>query len=120
MFDGKTQVDLLLDHVPELTFQPDIGNAFIGGQTDTIAFLKHYGDRISCLHVKDVCTDYQERERGKGSCATGTGVVDVKGAVAYALDLGVEDFLIEQEGVDGDAAVEDVLARSHDFVRALL
>lgn len=118
--DGRTQVDLLLEHVPELSFQPDIGNAFIGGQTDALAFLKHYGSRISCLHVKDVRPDYRERDRGKGACATGAGVVDVEGAVAYALDLGVEHFLIEQEGIDDDQQVEEILQQSHDVVRALL
>lgn len=120
MFDGKTQVDLLLEHVPELTFQPDIGNAFIGGQTDTVAFLEHYGSRITCLHVKDVRKDHGELERGKASCATGDGLVDVAGAVELARTLGVEDFIIEQEGVDGDAEIEAVLRRSFEFLRALL
>jgi sugar phosphate isomerase/epimerase len=119
-FDGKTQVDLLLEHVPELSFQPDIGNAFVGGQTDTLAFLRHYGQRISCLHVKDIRKDYREVERGKGSCATGAGVLDIAGAVAYARSLGVEDFIIEQEGVEGDAEVEQILSQSLAFVQDLL
>lgn len=120
MFDGKTQVDLLLEYVPELTFQPDIGNAFAGGQTDTRAFLEHYGERISCLHIKDVRKDYREIKGEKGSCATGDGLLDIRGAVEYAKSLGVEDFIIEQEGIEGDEKVEDLLRRSHEYVSALL
>ena len=119
-FDGKTQVDLLLEHVPELTFQPDIGNAYIGGQADTVAFLRHYGDRITCLHVKDVRRDYREVDRGKGSCATGEGLVDIAGAVEFAKSVGVEDFIVEQEGIEGDAELERVLERSFECVSGLL
>ena len=120
MFDGRTQVDLLLEHVPELSFQPDIGNAFLGGQTDTVAFLKRYGARIGCLHVKDVREDHEAREHGKGACATGDGIVDIAGAVAYARSLGVEDFIVEQEGVEDDAEIERILRRSYETVSEML
>jgi len=120
MFDGKTQVDLLLEHVPELGFQPDIGNAFIGGQADTVAFLEHYGERITCLHVKDVCKDFAALERGKASCATGEGLIDVSGAIAVAKSLGVQDYIVEQEGVADDAELERVLRDSYETVAALL
>lgn len=120
MFAGKTQVDLLLEHVPELGFQPDIGNAFVGGQTDTLAFLQHYGKRITCLHVKDIRKDHAQLERGKGACAVGEGIVDVAGAVAYAKSLGVEDFIVEQEGVPDDAELERILKVSYEFMSSLL
>jgi len=119
-FESRTQVDLLLEHVPELGFQPDIGNAFIGGQTDTLAFLKHYGQRITCLHVKDIRPDYREITAGHGRCAVGEGVVEIAGAVAYAKSLGVEDFIVEQEGGQTDAEIEGVLERSYACLAPLL
>jgi sugar phosphate isomerase/epimerase len=119
-FDGKTQVDLLLEFVPELGFQADIGNAYLGGQTDTRAFLEHYGNRISCVHIKDVRRDHESRERGKGSCATGDGVVDVPAAVAFAKAHAIDDLIIEQEGVEGDAAIEETLGRSYAYLAALV
>ncbi|MBT3291555.1 MAG: sugar phosphate isomerase/epimerase [Victivallales bacterium] len=119
-FDGKTQVDILLESVPELGFQPDTGNAFVGGQTDTLAFLRHYGDRITCLHVKDIREEHQELESGHGRCAVGEGVLDIAGAVAYARSLGVEDFIVEQEGGQTDAEIEGVLERSYASLSALL
>ncbi len=120
MFDGKTQVDVLLENVPELSFQPDIGNAYAGGQVDTLAFLQHYGERISCLHIKDVCRDHEGTGIGKAACATGEGVVDVAAAVKCAVSLGVQDFIIEQEGVDDDAELERILKVSYEYVAALL
>jgi sugar phosphate isomerase/epimerase len=119
-FDGKSQVDLLLEYVPELTFQPDIGNAFLGDQTDTAAFLEHYGSRVTCLHIKDVWEDHASREKGKGSCATGEGIVDIPAAVAFAKARGIEDLIIEQEGAEGDKAIEDMLKRSYEYLASLL
>jgi sugar phosphate isomerase/epimerase len=120
MFDGKTQVDLLLEYVPELGFQPDTGNAYKGGQTDTLAFLKHYGERITCLHVKDVRTDFGKTEGHHGNCALGDGLLDIAGAVDYALSVGVQDVIVEQEGGGSDAEIEDILARSYAFLKPLL
>jgi sugar phosphate isomerase/epimerase len=120
-FGEKTQVDLLLENVPELGFQPDIGNAFIGGQTDTVAFLEHYGKRVTCVHIKDVWKDHASREKGKGSCATGEGgAVDIAGAVEFAKRMGIEDLIIEQEGAEGDAAIEDMLRRSYEYLASLV
>lgn len=119
-FGGKTQVDILLEYVPELGFQPDIGNAFVGGQTDTVAFLEHYGSRVTCVHIKDIWGDHESRERGKGSCATGEGIVDIPGAVEFAKRRGIEDLIIEQEGAEGDEAIEDMLRRSCEYLASLV
>ena len=120
MFGEKSQVDMLLELVPELGFQPDIGNAYMGGVTDTIGFMKRYGKRITCLHVKDIRKDHAEIERGHGNLATGDGVVDIAAAVELAKSFGVEDIIIEQEGAEEDSAIEEMMRRSYEFVSSLV
>jgi hypothetical protein len=50
----------------------------------------------------------------------GDGLLDIAAAVQYALSIGVQDVIVEQEGGDSDAEIEDMLERSYAFLKPLL
>ena len=63
------------------------------GGLDPAAFLRKYRSRINQLHVKDIGV----ADDASTTTELGKGIVDVKGAVQAAREIGVEWFIYEQD-----------------------
>jgi len=50
--NGVCKQDIMLQDIPELNYQLDVCWCTVGGQ-DPAAYIRHYGHRISVLHMKD-------------------------------------------------------------------
>jgi sugar phosphate isomerase/epimerase len=66
---------------PYVGFNPDTGNAYLGGVSDPYEMLQAVADRTVHVHAKDIDVKQSEDERGKVTgtpvgCACGDGVID--------------------------------------------
>jgi sugar phosphate isomerase/epimerase len=66
---------------PNLGFNVDTGNAYLGGVSDPYEMLQACADRTFHIHAKDIELKQSEDERGKVTgtpvgCACGDGVID--------------------------------------------
>jgi sugar phosphate isomerase/epimerase len=118
---GRAKLDILLEVAPSLTWQPDVGNFYLAGMTDTLQTLEAYRDRISSLHVKDIRSDYKERTHPCSALATGDGVVPLAPALVFCQqELGITDFIIEQEGFANNEGCDDMMTRSLAYLKEVL
>lgn len=94
VFDGRMAMDILLEATdPALVgLELDVAWAAFGG-VDPAAYLRTHAARIDLVHLKDL---WSLEERGRFT-ALGTGVVDLEGSVAAALEAGVEWLILEQD-----------------------
>jgi sugar phosphate isomerase/epimerase len=101
----------MLDFVdsPFLQLNFDTGNSFIAGQ-DPVEFCRHFKDRISHVHVKDVSESLAAIARGGQTgialshCAAGEGAnaANIRGCLEILRDNGYTGHLsIECEGQGG-------------------
>lgn len=123
----------VLDAVPALSFEPDVGWMVYAGQ-DPDVYLKKYRDRCPVIHLKDLYADdltalkpgaaaaeieYDPENGGFAFCPTGYGVVNTPRLIGACLACQPE-WLV----VDHDLAYErnlyDDLKMSYDYVKALL
>jgi len=66
---------------PNVGFNFDSGNAYIGGVSDPYEMLEAIADRVVHVHAKDISIEQSKDERGKVTgtpvgCACGDGVID--------------------------------------------
>ena len=54
--DGAIPMDIILDNAPEITWEADLAWIVRGG-ADPLDYVARYGDRLSCIHVKDIAAD---------------------------------------------------------------
>ncbi len=118
-FNHKLDNTVLYDLVLTLTDQKivaqqiDIGNMYEPGGRP-MYYLKRYPGRFTLMHVKDEIkkTPGGQNDSVYESAVLGTGVVNVKEVVDFAMNSGTTDFIIEQESYQGktplDCAAEDL------------
>jgi sugar phosphate isomerase/epimerase len=95
-FDGVTGWQILVDNIDTkyVKLQPDMGWVFYAGE-DTNQFIKDYGHLVSTVHVK------QFRTQGKvDATEVHKGLLYYPPIIKAFMDLGIEWFIIEQEGFD--------------------
>ncbi len=66
---------------PNVGFNPDMGNTYLGGVSDPYELLETVAPRTIHVHAKDISVEQGEDERGKVTgtavgCACGEGVID--------------------------------------------
>ncbi len=86
---------------PNVAFNPDTGNTYLGGVSDPYEMLEALGHRIIHVHAKDIALKQSEDERGKVTgtavgCACGDGVIDWTRVVQ----------ILKKAGFDGVLSVE--------------
>ncbi len=54
--DGSTPMDILLGKAPDMTWEADLA-WIVRGRRDPMEYVKMYGSRLSCIHVKDIAAD---------------------------------------------------------------
>lgn len=71
--------------------------------------MREYGDRLGCLHVKELVEASVEGAK-KPAPIVGEGVVGAKAVIELGVEMGIEVFILEVEGMCCDA--EEYLTRS--------
>ena len=89
MLNGKTVMDRLLERMPSLIAQFDLGWVKVGGG-DPAEYVRRYAGRVPLVHAKDFKADGTDAELGRG-------VVDWDSALEACLAAGVEYVIVEQE-----------------------
>jgi sugar phosphate isomerase/epimerase len=123
--DGQIPLQIILDQTdPNLVFfELDIFWTASGG-ADPISYLEKYPNRYKMLHLKDM--KEKKEFSGDGGNASqwiplfsnmttaGDGVLDLKGIIKKAKEIGVEHYFVEQDMV---ASPEIALKRSLDYLK---
>ncbi len=122
--DGQIPLEIILNNTdPNLVFfEMDIFWTTCGG-ADPIELLTKYPNRYKMLHLKDMKEKKQFAGDGGGMqdwmpmfslmASAGDGVLDLKGIVKKAKEVGVEHFFVEQDMVSNPQVA---LKRSSDFL----
>jgi len=87
--NGKTVMDRLLERLPSLLAQFDLGWVKVGG-SDPAEYVRRYAGRVPLVHAKDFKADGTDAEIGQG-------VVDWDSALNACEEAGVEYVIVEQE-----------------------
>ncbi len=97
--DGKDGVYTLIEEIDGYTAQLDLFWAKVGGH-EPRELMKKYGDKLSCLHVKELDKNWQPGESADAyPCAiVGEGQADCEASMKLALDMGIDLFILEVEG----------------------
>lgn len=102
-FDGVRAIDILLERTDPKTvfFEMDIAWIYVGGESPSDVLQRTKG-RVPAIHVKDV---WGTHERGLWTCV-GTGIVPIEASLKVAREVGVEEFVIEQDNLRTLGAME--------------
>ena len=112
---GRNALDVLFESAPSLKYEMDIGWITAGG-ADPVAMMERYRDRLTAIHVKDLPGSYV-RGSGKTMPDLGQGETPIAAAAKKALELGITDFIVEND-VPGD--VKAFCASAYRYLEALL
>lgn len=119
--DGNYSVmEWLLENVPELRFEIDLGWTEYAG-VDSLSLLDKFGDRFSILHIKDIATD-RKAHTGKPFCiAPGEGILPLKKILEKAKSMDLIDcgLIIDQDDSIAGDIVADV-AMGIDRIREII
>lgn len=101
--DGQDGVYRLISEVDGFTAQLDIFWAKAGGHAPT-QLMKKYGDKLSCLHVKELDVNWKPGEKAESyPCAIiGEGQADCEASIKLAREMGIDLFILEVEGFPCD------------------
>ena len=118
---GVCKQDILLQDVPEVLTQLDVGWCAFAGQ-DPAAYIRHYGHRMPVLHLKDftvnagIDPNLSREERGFRFQPVGMGQVDFPAVFQAADEVGVVWMGVEQdESVERPAL--DAARLSLEYIR---
>lgn len=95
-FDGVSGYQIMVDNIDPkyVKLQPDMGWVFYAGE-DTDKFIEDYGHLVVNIHVK------QFKQRGSHDATeVHKGLLYYPPVIKKCMDLGIEWFIIEQEGFD--------------------
>lgn len=105
--DGKEKyiLDIFMEQCTpeELMLEIDTGWLMYMG-IDPAEFIRERIERIKCIHLKDICADYQSKERENISVACGEGIVDF-GNIFDKIPKEKKDqilFMLDQDSSQGD------------------
>ncbi len=113
--DGEQTIyDILFNRadVDMVKAEVDIAWVYNAG-VDPVAHLDKWGDRIKLLHVKDL-------DANKKLAPVGEGVIDMKGVVKKAREIGVDWYIVEQDQPRKGKDIMDEIAISFKNLSALL
>lgn len=114
-FAGRNALDVLFENAPSLKYEMDIGWVTAGG-ADPIAMMDRYKRQLTAIHVKDLPGSYA---RGSGDTMPdlGEGETPIPAAVGKALELGVTDFIVEN---DAPADIRLYCEQAYRYLNKLL
>lgn len=96
---GRDAVYKLIRDIDGFTAQLDLFWAKAAGR-EPLYFMKKYGDKLSCLHVKDLDKNWRLGDAADAyPCAIiGEGQADCEEAIKLAVEMGIDLFILEVEG----------------------
>jgi sugar phosphate isomerase/epimerase len=103
-FGGMNILQLMYVNTDNLKFELDCGWVLAGGG-DPIDYINRFGDRISCLHIKDfvdgwVCNSFPGAKHKNAMprfTTPGTGKLDLRGCLKAGCEIGLEWAIVEQD-----------------------
>ena len=101
---GTSVMQWLLDNIPELRFEIDLGWTEYTGH-DSIGILKRYPERFALLHFKEIARGGVAWTDKPFCTAPGEGILPLEGLLAAAKEMPLEEraFIIDQDdSVNGD------------------
>ena len=100
---GKTPVDLLLEHAPDLAFQPDVHWLAAAGFSPERK-LRDFAGRCAYVHMQDYAMLPDQTGEGIQSetVPVGSGNLNWQGIVQTCEDIGVSLYVIEQDNCQKD------------------
>ena len=110
--DGRCVLDFLLDSVPELELELDLGWAAYSG-LDCVTAMDKYRERLRILHFKDMRSDHTAKQ--PRFCAVGEGIVPLDAIMnkAQSLELFPVGMVIDQDESEGDMLADVLAGASH-------
>ncbi len=113
---GIKDIMAMLDDAPELGFNMDTGNSWLGG-TDPVELAKELKDKIRHIHWKDLGEKWVEMRGKQFGCgfsdiAIGDGVIDIAGVCEVVKDLDIEHSTLELVGT------AETLQKSVQYLRS--
>ncbi len=111
---GKTLYDILFSAMDRNLVKAEVDIAWVyNANVDPVGFLEKWGDRVKLLHMKDMTTD-------RHLAPVGTGVIDLKGVVAKAKEIGVDWYIVEQdESRQGKDIMDEITISYRNMVKLL-
>lgn len=120
---GQIPFDILVERFDRkaVRFEIDVFWMKIGGQ-EPVARLKQLGNRVACLHLKDIKpgTPVQHDEGKVAKEAfqeVGSGSLDFKAILKVCAGIGVEQYFVEQDWWPGSPL--DSIKKSYDYLRSI-
>jgi len=104
----------ILDAVPALRFEPDVGWMTVAGK-DPMRYLEKYQDRTKVVHLKDVFIE----KKGFSFRPTGYGCVNTPALMPTILACNPEWLMVDHD-FSYDRDIYDDLALSFEYVKALM
>lgn len=111
-------VQRLLDAVPDLSFEPDVG-WMLFAKKDPIRFLRAYKDRCPVIHLKDFCFENLEEQTGIVFKPTGYGIVNTPAMISDCMACHPEWLMVDHDCAYNRSSYQD-LKISYEFVKNLL
>lgn len=78
--DGSVPMDVLLNEVPEMSWEADLAWVSVA-KADPTEWVEKFGSRISAVHVKDIAAEGENTDED-GWADVGEGVIDWKSLIA--------------------------------------
>lgn len=112
--DGGSVLDDLLQHVPNLGLQMDLGWVQFAG-CDCLQMMERYKEKIRSLHFKDVWPDAKPEERAGCLTAVGEGSIPLTRIMekAQELDLPAYGYVIDQDASSDDMETDIRVGADH-------
>lgn len=104
-FDGLYALDYLVANTDpaHVFFEIDVAWVTFGGE-DPVRVLRRLAGRVPAIHIKDL---WDLSERGRFT-TVGTGVVDIRGSLAAANEIGASWVVVEQDTLRNLSAFETI------------
>jgi sugar phosphate isomerase/epimerase len=111
---GKTVYEILFSATDKDLVKAEVDIAWVyNANVDPVAFMENWGDRIKLLHMKDMDSD-------RKLAPVGTGLIDLKGVVAKAKEIGVDWYIVEQDqSRDGKDIMDEITISYRNMVKLL-
>lgn len=105
--EGSRVLDVLLDQVPQLQMELDVGWVKFAG-ADVIATMETYRDRISIIHFKDITADACPGNRNTCYTAIGEGSLPLTQVIGHSRKCALREigYIIDQDSSNGDMLEE--------------
>lgn len=128
--DGARALDIILEAAPALALELDVHWAYRGG-SDPVATLRHYGERVQLVHLKDYrialpsAEAYEKLRAGDRTLVqealgavqfaeVGEGALDMEAIVRTAVEIGAPHCFVEQDATYGRDEFDALaLSRAH-------